>query len=60
MKDSLIESKDNKKSLMRTFDRLKQNGSKIMSIGATREKSTTVFNYCGITTRIIDVIIVPR
>ena len=47
--------KDNKKSLMRTFERLKQNGSKIMCIGATA-KSTTVFNYCGITTRIIDVI----
>tara|TARA_E500000331_G_scaffold355256_1_gene410295 strand:- start:1377 stop:2540 length:1164 start_codon:yes stop_codon:yes gene_type:complete len=43
----------NKKSLMKTFETLK--GSKIMCIGATA-KSTTVFNYCGVTPSIIEVI----
>ena len=46
---------NSKKKLMSLFRDLKSDGKKIMSIGATA-KSTTVFNYCGINSNIIDVI----
>ena len=46
---------NSKKKLMSLFEDLKSDGKKIMSIGATA-KSTTVFNYCGIDSDIIDVI----
>ena len=46
---------NSKKKLMSLFRDLKSDGKKIMSIGATA-KSTTVFNYCGIDSNIIDVI----
>ena len=46
---------NSKKKLMSLFEDLKSDGKKIMSIGATA-KSTTVFNYCGIDSNIIDVI----
>ena len=46
---------NSKKKLMSLFGDLKSDGKKIMSIGATA-KSTTVFNYCGIDSNIIDVI----
>lgn len=44
-----------KYELFRCLSNLKHNGKKIMCIGATA-KSTTVFNYCGIGTDLIDVI----
>ena len=44
-----------KEHLLRCLSNLKHNGKKIMCIGATA-KSTTVFNYCGIGTDLIDVI----
>tara|TARA_B100002019_G_scaffold292638_1_gene316467 strand:+ start:3240 stop:4418 length:1179 start_codon:yes stop_codon:yes gene_type:complete len=44
-----------KKKLIDLLSDLKGDGNKIMSIGATA-KSTTVFNYCGIDTDLIDII----
>lgn len=44
-----------KEELLRCLGNLRHNGKKIMCIGATA-KSTTVFNYCGIGTDLIDVI----
>jgi len=46
------ESKD---ELVRCLKNLRHNGKKIISIGAT-SKSTTVFNYCGIDSSLIDCI----
>ena len=46
---------NSKLELKRLFEKIKNNGKKILSIGATA-KSTTVFNYCGIGNDIIDVI----
>jgi len=46
------ESKD---ELVRCLSNLRHNGKKIISIGAT-SKSTTVFNYCGIDSSLIDCI----
>ena len=46
---------DSKEQLMRCLTNLKHNGKKIISIGAT-SKSTTVFNYCGIDSSLIDCI----
>ena len=46
------ESKD---ELVRCLKNLKDDGKKIISIGAT-SKSTTVFNYCGIDSSLIDCI----
>ena len=46
---------ESKENLLRCLRDLKQNGKRIMCIGATA-KSTTVFNYCGIGTDLIDVI----
>ena len=45
-----------KKQLVDLLRELKRKGYKIISYGAT-SKSTTVFNYCGITTDLIDCII---
>ena len=50
--DRVEESKD---TLHRKLTNLKHNGKKIVSIGAT-SKSTTVFNYCGIDSSVIDCI----
>ena len=47
--------KDSKDELLRCLGNLKHNGKKIISIGAT-SKSTTVFNYCGIDSSLIDCI----
>ena len=44
-----------KRELIELLRGFKINGKKVMSIGATA-KSTTVFNYCGIGTDLIDVI----
>tara|TARA_B100000287_G_scaffold305326_1_gene288553 strand:+ start:2608 stop:3786 length:1179 start_codon:yes stop_codon:yes gene_type:complete len=46
---------NSKKKLVKLLKDLKSDGKKIMSIGATA-KSTTVFNYCGIDSSLIDVI----
>ena len=46
---------DSKKNLVGLLRKIKDDGKRIMSIGATA-KSTTVFNYCGIGTELIDVI----
>ena len=42
--------------LLGLLQELKRTGSKIVSYGAT-SKSTTVFNYCGITSELIDYIV---
>ena len=47
--------KQSKKVLNRKLTNLKKNGKRIISIGAT-SKSTTVFNYCGIDSSLIDCI----
>ena len=47
--------KDSKDELLRCLGNLRHNGKKIISIGAT-SKSTTVFNYCGIDSSLIDCI----
>jgi len=47
--------KESKELLNKKLSNLKQNGKKIISIGAT-SKSTTVFNYCGIDSSLIDCI----
>lgn len=47
--------KDSKDELVRCLSNLKHNGKSIISIGAT-SKSTTVFNYCGIDSSLIDCI----
>ena len=47
--------KDSKDELMRCLGNLRHNGKSIISIGAT-SKSTTVFNYCGIDSSLIDCI----
>ena len=47
--------KESKEVLYRKLSNLKHNGKEIMCIGATA-KSTTVFNYCGIGSDLIDVI----
>jgi len=47
--------KDSKDELVRCLKNLRHNGKKIISIGAT-SKSTTVFNYCGIDSSLIDCI----
>jgi len=44
-----------KKDLVQLLDKLKNEGKKVISIGAT-SKSTTVFNYCGIDSDLIDCI----
>jgi len=46
---------DSKEQLLRCLKNLRHNGKKIISIGAT-SKSTTVFNYCGIDSSLIDCI----
>jgi len=48
--------KQSKQQLVDTLIELKRNNCKIVSYGAT-SKSTTVFNYCGIGTDIIDYIV---
>ena len=48
--------KQSKSDLVNLLDTLKKQGKKIVSYGAT-SKSTTVFNYCGITTDQIDYIV---
>lgn len=45
-----------KNQLVNILSELKRSGKKIVSYGAT-SKSTTIFNYCGITTDLIDYII---
>ena len=45
--------KDSKDELVRCLGNLRHNGKKIVSIGAT-SKSSTVFNYCGIDSSLID------
>jgi len=47
--------RDSKDELLRCLGNLRHNGKKIISIGAT-SKSTTVFNYCGIDSSLIDCI----
>ena len=47
--------KQSKDELVRCLSNLKHNGKSIISIGAT-SKSTTVFNYCGIDSSLIDCI----
>jgi len=47
--------KKSAESLVTMLGSLKEDGKKIVSIGAT-SKSTTVFNYCGIDTSLIDCI----
>jgi methylation protein EvaC len=47
--------KSSKDELKRMLSNLKHNGKKVISIGAT-SKSTTVFNYCGIDSSLIDCI----
>ena len=47
--------KDSKDELVRCLSNLRHNGKSIISIGAT-SKSTTVFNYCGIDSSLIDCI----
>ena len=47
--------KDSKDVLLRCLGNLRHNGKKIISIGAT-SKSTTVFNYCGIDSSLIECI----
>ena len=51
--DNVKKSKD---ELLSTLASLKNLGNKIVSYGAT-SKSTTVFNYCGIDTSLIDYIV---
>jgi|TARA_R100000315_G_C5233466_1_gene144547 SAM-dependent methyltransferase len=46
---------NSKLQLKKLLEKIKNDGKKIVSIGATA-KSTTVFNYCGIGNDIIDVI----
>mgnify|MGYP003644536946 CR=1 FL=1 len=46
---------NSKKKLVKLLEGLKNDGKEIMCIGATA-KSTTVFNYCGVGTDLIDVI----
>ena len=48
--------KQSKSDLVNLLDTLKKQGKKIVSYGAT-SKSTTVFNYCGITKDQIDYIV---
>ena len=45
-----------KKDLIHILERCKQLGKKVISYGAT-SKSTTVFNYCGIDSTLIDYVI---
>jgi methylation protein EvaC len=47
--------KKSKDDLVELLVKLKNDGKRIMSIGAT-SKSTTVFNYCGISTDLIELI----
>ena len=47
--------KESKDELVRCLSNLKHSGKSIISIGAT-SKSTTVFNYCGIDSSLIDCI----
>ena len=47
--------KKSKDDLVELLVKLKDDGKRIMSIGAT-SKSTTVFNYCGISTDLIELI----
>ena len=51
---SLVEQ--SKHQLVDILSELKRSGNKIVSYGAT-SKSTTIFNYCGITTDFIDYIV---
>tara|TARA_B100000902_G_scaffold228022_1_gene216483 strand:- start:236 stop:1423 length:1188 start_codon:yes stop_codon:yes gene_type:complete len=46
---------NSKKELVNLLENLNKNGKKIISIGAT-SKSTTVFNYCGISDSLIECI----
>lgn len=48
--------KQSKVDLVRLLKKCKEEGKKVISYGAT-SKSTTVFNYCGIDTSLIDYII---
>ena len=48
-----IRVQKSKKALQKIFKNLKKKGKKITSYGATY-KSTTVFNYCNIDTKLID------
>lgn len=47
---------DNKTDLLILLNNLKKSGKKVISYGAT-SKSTTVFNYCGIDSRLIEFIL---
>ena len=47
--------KKSKKDLIKLLTKIKSKKKKVVSIGAT-SKSTTVFNYCGIDSNLIDVI----
>ena len=51
---SLVDQSKNQ--LVNMLSELKRAGKKIVSYGAT-SKSTTIFNYCGITTELIDYIV---
>ena len=48
-----IRVQKSKKALKKIFKKLKNKGNKIISYGATY-KSTTVFNYCNIDSKLID------
>tara|TARA_B100000963_G_C22631243_1_gene675037 strand:+ start:1375 stop:2538 length:1164 start_codon:yes stop_codon:yes gene_type:complete len=48
--------KQSKVDLVRLLKKCKEEGKKVISYGAT-SKSTTVFNYCGIDTNLIDYIV---
>ena len=48
-----IRVQKSKKALKKIFKKLKNKGNKITSYGATY-KSTTVFNYCNIDSKLID------
>ena len=48
--------KNSKKNLFKLLKKLKKNGKKIISYGATY-KSTTVFNYCNINNKLIEYVI---
>ena len=51
-----VRVEQSKIQLIGLLKELKRKGNKIISYGAT-SKSTTVFNYCGITTELIDYIV---
>ena len=47
--------KESRKNLVELLTRIKSEGKRVVSIGATA-KSTTLFNYCGIDTSLIELI----